>query len=243
MSAPWIAQLEDHGPIYGPSQGDALPGVVILHGSEGPMAGWSHRFAVILAMHGLLALPFGYRTGDFWGIERIEGVDIRGVTDAVDALADHPRCRTAGLFGWSMGGNLALLVASIANDAERLPFVAAHAAPDVALAAFDIARFRAEGHGAPQADAPAAFHWPGHEDRLRPGTPIEIERYPGPVFLSTGDADTVVEPSNTLRLAERLRGAGNPADLFVAEGQGHALDFDTEPELWGRLTTFIGRAT
>ena len=78
---------------------------------------------------------------------------------------------------------------------------------------------------------------------MRPGSVIEIERYRGPVFLSVGDADTVADPAMTQRLARRLDEAGRPADLFVAPGQDHAFDFDTEPQLWARLLNFIGRAT
>ena len=46
-----------------------LPGVVVVHGAKGPMAGWSHRFAAILAAHGLRALPRSYGAGDFFGAE------------------------------------------------------------------------------------------------------------------------------------------------------------------------------
>ena len=46
------------GPIYGPGDDrDALVGVVIVHGSEGPMAGWAHRFAALLAARTGEALP------------------------------------------------------------------------------------------------------------------------------------------------------------------------------------------
>lgn len=243
MTGPRIETVKGHGPVYGPQEGEGLPGVVILHGSEGPMAGWNHRFATILAMHGVLALPISYGTGDYFGVERIGDVDAALVPDAVDALGAHPRCKGAGLFGWSMGGSLALLVASIVADAGRLRFVAAHAARDAVPQAFDPEAFRAGGPGEGGPDAPRAFRWAGHDDRMTPGRAIEIERYPGPVFLSTGDADNVTEPVHTHRLAARLEAAGNPADIFVAPGQDHALDFETEPQLWARLTDFIGRAT
>jgi hypothetical protein len=40
------------GPGCGPGTGTGLPGVVVVHGPEGRGAGWSRRFAAILAAHG-----------------------------------------------------------------------------------------------------------------------------------------------------------------------------------------------
>lgn len=242
MTGPRIDAIDGVGPVYGPIEGDDLPGVVILHGSEGPMAGWNHRFAVILAMHGILALPLAYGEGDYFGVERIEDVDVSPALAAVEALGAQPRCRGAGLFGWSMGGTLTLLVASGVADAAQLPFAAAHAPLDAAPEAFEPERFRAGEGRDGAADAPRAFRWAGHDDLLTPGRPIGIERYQGPVFLSTGDGDSVTDPARTRRLAARLKAAGNTPDLFIASGQDHALDFGAEPQLWARLSRFIGRA-
>ena len=233
--------LPPHGPVYGPSEGSALPGVVVLHGSEGPMAGWAHRFAAILAAHGLLALPWSYGAGDFWAAGPIRDVDARGVPAAAAALAAHPRCRGAGLFGWSRGGELAVLAASLEASNDRLAFVAAHAPSDRVNGAFDPAAFRDEGRQ-DDPDGPRAWTWRGQDALLSPGAAIEIERYPGPVFLSVGTADEVWDHEMTLNLSGRLAAAGRPADLFVAEGQGHGFGFDREPELWSRLLAFIGRA-
>ena len=52
--------LPDWGTTYGPPGEGPFPAVLLLHGSEGPWSGWSHRNAVILAAHGFLAFPFGY---------------------------------------------------------------------------------------------------------------------------------------------------------------------------------------
>ncbi len=233
--------LGTHGPVYGPAEGEDLVGLVILHGSEGPFAGWAHRFAAILATHGVLALPWAYGEGDFWGAGSIKDVDIRGVEAAVSALGDHPRCRGAGLLGWSRGGELALLVASLIEDPARLPFVAAHAPSDRVNEAFDPEVFRREEWREEiDPDGARAWVWPGFEDRLVPGSEIEIEQFRGPVFLSVGDADEITDPACTYRMAARLEAAGTPADLFIAPGQGHAYDFDTEPQLWTRLLAFIG---
>ncbi|MBF9032080.1 prolyl oligopeptidase family serine peptidase [Rhodobacterales bacterium HKCCE3408] len=235
-----IEDVEGIGPLYGPEADGPGPAVAILHGSEGPGAGWSHRFAAILAAHGMRALPLAYGTGDVWGAGEIREVDIAALVEQGARLRGHPSITTLDLFGWSRGGELAMHMAAVAG--AELPFrrVAAHAPADHCVPAFDIARMR-RGEPRPEAtaDAGRAWVWAGQDDRLVPGRPIEIERFPRPVFLSVGAADEVWDHRMTLRLADRLATAGNPADLFVVEGQGHAYDFGVEPELWRRLLAFF----
>ncbi|MBF9034716.1 prolyl oligopeptidase family serine peptidase [Rhodobacterales bacterium HKCCE2091] len=228
------------GPLYLPAGTGAVDAVMILHGSEGAGSGWSHRFAAILAAHGLAALPHAYGEGDVWGAGDIAGVDISAIPAVGRRILDHPRVARLHLLGWSRGGELAMHVGAIGG--ADLPFasIAAHAAADHVIPAFEIAAFRAGRDR--DAGERRAWTWPGRDDRLAPGAPIEIGRYPGPVFLSVGTADEVWDHAMTLRLAERLRAAGNPPELWVAEGQGHAFDFDTEPELWSRLLSFFARA-
>lgn len=204
LETPW-----GHGPVYGHGAGGGLPGVVVLDGAQRPIAGWAHRFAAILAVHGCLALPWSYGEGDFFGAGPNREADVSALPGAASALAAHPRCREAGLFGWSRGGKPVLLAASFVADRARIAFAGARAAPDAVREAFD---------------------------------PDAIERFPGAVFPSVGDADELTDPAATRRLAARLA-AGRPADVFVARGQGHALDFDTEPALRVGILAFIGRAT
>ena len=228
------------GPVYGPASGGGGPSAVVGHGAEGPGAGWSHRFAAILAAHGMRALPVAHGGGDIFGAGRIEGVDLRMIPEAGRDLAAHGRCSwRVRLFGWSKGGEAPLLVAALAPA----PFscVAAHAAPRRRTAAFDPAAFRAGGGIARVPDAPRALVWAGHEGDLVPGRPIPLERAVVPLFLSSGTADEVVPHADTRDMARRLEAAGRPADLFVAEGQGHGLDVHVEPALWAWLAAFLGR--
>lgn len=235
-----LHQMGAHGPVYGPAEGMNLPCVVILHGAEGPMAGWSHRFAAILAAHGMLALPWSYGAGDFFGAGPMHEVDLSVLPDAAAALASHPRGNgRVGLFGWSKGAEAALIAAALAPPGA-FACVAAHAAPDRIGGALDPAVLRAGGHWRLDApDDPRAWRWPGRDDRLVPGTPLPVTAAPMPLFLSVGTADEVWPSAETLTLARRLEAAGRPADLFVAEGQGHGFDFDAEPQLWARLTAFL----
>lgn len=237
-----IEMLDGHGPVYGPSGTGHAPGIVVVHGGEGPMAGWSHRFAAILAAHGFFALPVSYGQGDFFAAGPIRDVALESLRDAGAALMALPRVDLVGGFGWSKGAEQLLLLASLLGAETPFAAIAAHAAPDRVTAAFDPAAFRA---GAPalatDPDAPRAWTFAGEDARLAPGAEIGIERYPGPVFLSVGDADEVWDHHMTLALAARLAAAGRPADLFVAQGEGHALSFQREPELWFRLAAFFGR--
>lgn len=238
-----ILEIAGVGPLYAPQRSGSVPTILILHGSEGPMSGWSHRFAAILAAWGVAALPYSYGTGDVWGAGDILEVDISVIPEAAERLAAHPRVGTLDLFGWSRGGELAMHLGAIVG--KDLPFrrIAAHAPADSCIPAFRIGRLRAGVmRTEPGPDAPRAWVWDGHNDQLIPGEKIEIERFPRPVFLSVGTADEVWDHQMTLNLAARLEAAGNPPDLYLAEGQGHAFDFTTEPTLWARLLDFIHRA-
>ena len=60
------------------------------------MAGWAHRFAVILAAHGVLALPHSYGTGDVWGAGEIGDVPV--------AVTFCPLCNSAIVFDRRVDG-------------------------------------------------------------------------------------------------------------------------------------------
>lgn len=228
--------------LYAPPGSGPAPAVAVLHGGEGPGAGWSHRFAAILAAHGFLALALEYGEGDVFGAGPIRAVPLPPLAATLAALAGHPRARGLALFGWSKGAEAAALLAALAADELPLAALALHAPPDVVTPAFDPAAFRTGGAlPAPDPGAPPAWAWPGREAALRPGTPLPVEAVRAPVFLSSGTADPVFPHAMTLALARRLAEAGRPADLFAAEGQGHGYDWATEPVLWARLTAFLRR--
>ncbi|MEM6389190.1 MAG: prolyl oligopeptidase family serine peptidase [Pseudomonadota bacterium] len=221
--------------LYGPADGAPAPGIVILHGSEGPGAGWSHRFAAILAAHGFWACPFGYGTGDVWGAGAIRDVDISVIPANAARIGDLPEITALHLLGWSRGGELAMHLAALGGDDLPFASIAAHAPADRVIGPFDAQAFR-------QGEAPAsgrAWVWPGHEEALAPETAIAVENFSRPVFLSVGSFDEVWNPDMTRALYDRRKSAGLPTELYWAEGQGHAFDADTEPEFWRRLTAFF----
>ena len=242
-----LEQFGPHGALYGPAEGSGWPAVLLLHGAEGPMAGWSHRFAAILAAHGYLALAAEYGAGDIFGAGPIRDVPLPRVLDTARALTAHPRAAgPVGLFGWSKGGEAALILGALMGADGPFACIAAHAPTGQITGAFDPVAFReALAAGEIRLDTdpsgPRAWTWPGLDDRLAPGAAIAVEDCPVPLFLSHGTADPIVPHSRTQALVDRLIAVGRPADLFIAEGQGHGFDYDTEPELWAQLVAFLDR--
>jgi len=107
--------LPDWGTTYGPPGDGPFPAIVILHGSEGGWAGWSHRMAVILAAHGYLAYPHTYsRGGNGWNAGSIKDVSLDRTVQALEALRAFPfAAPRLGLYGVSRGAEHALLVSTL----------------------------------------------------------------------------------------------------------------------------------
>ena len=164
------------------------PGIVVLHGSEGGFAGWSDWEALILAGYGFCTIAPGYsRGGNAWHAGDIRDVDL----DATESMLIWMResgisSGRVGLFGTSRGAEHALLVTSLMarEQSAGLPdAVAVHAPSDVIVGAFMANDFQPGGELPPTCYEPA-WRWRGASDTLRPDTPIEIERYDGPLFIS-----------------------------------------------------------
>ncbi len=63
--------------------------------------------------------------------------------------------------------------------------------------------------------------WRGSSDGLLPTTPIEIERYAGPLMLSAGTHDAMWTIEMTRRLEARLRQHGRWPIVHYDEGEDH----------------------
>lgn len=235
-----LIDLGAHGWLYTPDT--ASPGILVLHGGEGSMSGWAHRFAAILAAHGYAALAYPYAPGgSVFQAGPIRDVPLENTVAALAALRAHPACNgSVGIFGWSKGGEHTLLIATemARRGISPLPdAIAAHAPFDAITPAFDPASLIPGG--APAEPGGTAWQWEGSAEGLEPGTRVEIETFPNPVFLSVGLADELTDATMTLRIAETLTEAGRLPDLLTIEGQGHAYDAVSEPILWARLTSFF----
>lgn len=114
--------LPEWGTTYGPPGERPFPTVMILHGSEGALSGWSHRNAVLLAAHGFLAFPFGYsQGGNVWNAGSIHEVSLDRSVAALEALRGFDvSSGRVGLYGVSRGAEHALLLTSLmAREAYR----------------------------------------------------------------------------------------------------------------------------
>lgn len=240
--------IPDWGTTYGPPGEGPFPAVMILHGSEGAWSGWSHRNAVILAAHGFLAFPFGYsKGGNAWNAGSIEEVALDRTVEALQALRAFPSVGgKVGLYGVSRGAEHALLLTTLMqrDGIAGLPdAVAAHSAPDVICGAFDARRYRDAGDPGwmPWDPGMRAWSWRGSSDDLLPTTPIAIERFGGPLFLSHGTADRVWSVEMTHRLVARLEAAGRHPEVHYYEGEDHIPGSAAENEHHEHIVSFFER--
>jgi dipeptidyl aminopeptidase/acylaminoacyl peptidase len=240
--------LPEWGTTYGPAGEGPFPAILVLHGSEGGFSGWSHRHAVLLAAHGFLAFPFPYsRQGNAWNAGNICDVPVDRTVEALHALRGFgPVDGRVGLYGCSRGAEHALLVTAlmmrdgISGVADAL---AVHAPSDVICGGFDARTHRDPGDPGWQSwdTSFRAWTWKGSSEGLLPTTPIAIEPYQGPVFISHGLKDTLWSHRMSERLADRLSKAGNAPELHLYEGQGHVPDSEGENIHHQKLLNFFDR--
>jgi len=236
-------ELSGLGHAYAPAGDGPFPAIVLLHGSEGA-GGWlGHRDAALFAAHRFLAYPLPYAVGGGpWIGGDIWNVALDHTEQALERLRALPICNgKVGIYGWSRGGEHALLATALmaaVGSAAQPDAVAAHAAPDRTFAAWRNTFARRPDDAAPPP------HWDWQEARYDPDLPawswrgepvphhlpIELEAYAGPVFLSTGDQDEIWPAAMTSRMADRLRGAGRTPEVHIYEGQPHMPG----PAAWNR---------
>jgi dipeptidyl aminopeptidase/acylaminoacyl peptidase len=220
--------LPGWGVTYGPPGDGSFPAVMLLHGSEGAWAGWSHRDAMLFAAHGFLAFPYGYSSGgNAWNAGHIIDYPLDRSVEAFKALREFQFAdKRVGLYGISRGAEHALLLGSLmARDKiEGMPdAIAAHSPPDAVCGAFDARSFRDGGDPGWQAwdVSKRAWTWRNSHEGLLPTTPIEIGRYPGPLLLSHGTKDRMWSVEMTKRLEQRLREHGRSPEVHYYEGEDH----------------------
>jgi dipeptidyl aminopeptidase/acylaminoacyl peptidase len=232
--------------VYVPKGRERSPGVVVLHGSEGGWSGWSSWLALALAMHGFVTVAPNYaKGGNGWHAGDIHDVDLEGTVEALDRLRGHEAVGggRVGLFGVSRGAEHALLLVSLmARDGvPGLPdAVAAHSPSDTIAPPFISANYHPTERRAAD-PSKRAWRWRGSSDDLKPTTPIEVERYAGPLFLSHGEADPVWTVECTRRLEARMTAAGRSPEVHYYAGELHNFRAETRNLQHARLVAFFRR--
>jgi dipeptidyl aminopeptidase/acylaminoacyl peptidase len=231
--------------LYLPKGRERSPGILLLHGSEGPNGGWSSLYALALAIQGFVtfALPYS-KGGNIWHAGDIHDVDLDRTVDALRWLRQHPTVSgKVGLFGWSRGAEHAILLVSLMAryGLAGLPdAVAAHAPSDTIAGAFIAGTWNPKERETWD-PSKRAWRWRGTSEGLAPTTPIELERYTGPVFLSHGEADQVWTVECTRRLEARLRAAGRNPEVHYYPGEGHGFRAETRNVAHEQLVGFFRR--
>jgi dipeptidyl aminopeptidase/acylaminoacyl peptidase len=228
-----------------PAGSGRRPGILFLHGSEGRFAGWSPCQALAFAHQGFVTLAFGYgKNGNAWHAGDIHEVDLDDTAQALQGLRAHDAVSgKVGLFGASRGGEHALLLTSLmARDrVAGLPdAVAAHSPSDTIVGAFIAGSFSPKEREVWD-PSKRAWRWRGSSEGLLPTTPIEIERYEGPIFLSHGEADSVWTVECTRRLETRLTRAGRSPEVHYYPEQDHRLTPEAQNLQYARLVSFFRR--
>ncbi|MFO0740670.1 MAG: hypothetical protein U0270_32535 [Labilithrix sp.] len=171
------------------------PAIVMLHGSEGGSEGSIEGFAQEMSAEGFVVLTLCWF--DCKGLSStIERIPLETVVNAGRWLKGTKDVNgKVGLFGWSRGAEMSLLVGSKTNT-DPYSVIAVHAPSDTVVAAFDpksdTGDILENGKPAP------AWTWKGKDlfgepDTTfeTPGPLIDVNAFKGPLYVSQGTADEV----------------------------------------------------
>jgi dienelactone hydrolase len=215
------------------------PGIVMLHGSEGGSAPYIQSFAAQIASAGFVVVTLCW-FGCPGKPDKLLDIPLESVVDMGQWLKTSGGVQggKVGLFGWSRGAELSLLLTSLVGTA---PFeaVAVHAPSDTVVAAFDPAMAHVPPHyGAiPETDAQgdtipaAAWTWHGEPLHGEPsfnlasrGPTIAVTSYPGPVYVSQGEDDQIWSVDRGRHVvAERAAVPALVTESHFYPNEGHVL--------------------
>lgn len=232
--------------IYWPGNEPPRGGVVCLYGSEGGASGWNDLTCALFAANGFAALAHrNTENSPLLTRPDIDDVPLEGAEAALACLRATlaPHGCGIGLFGISRGAEHALLLAQLLAEegSPDLPdAVASHSPPDAAWPAYITADFQTGQPWAGDRHRPA-WSWRGGHERTRPGTPLETERFPNPVFIAQGTADQVWDADMARRLVARMTERGRAPEAHFFEGEGHTFRSEARNRGWELLVDFFAR--
>jgi dipeptidyl aminopeptidase/acylaminoacyl peptidase len=229
------------------------PGIIMLHGSEGGSETYIDDFATDIAKTGFVVVTMCW-FGCTGKPDKILRIPLESVVDIGKWLATSPDVSggNVGLFGWSRGAELSLLVSSLTGTAPYKA-VAVHAPSDTVVAAFDPATENDPPSygGIDENGKPApSWTWQGKELFGEPddsptavGPLIEVTKFTGPVYVSQGTADEVWPVTRGQHVvAERNAVPGLVTESHFFQGEGHVLMNPTNRATWtNEVSSFFQR--
>jgi dienelactone hydrolase len=216
------------------------PGLLMLHGSEGGTDGTIEADAAFLAQQGFVVVTLCW-----FGCQGTPDIVLRVPLDrTVEAgtwlgSTEEVRGKKVGLFGWSRGAEQTVLIGSLLKTQTPFAALAVHAASDTVVAAYNPATDDSpmETKSGRSVPAPA---WTfkgtplfGEETASAFGTGprIEIEKYPGPLFVSHGMKDQLWEVARGQRLVEsRKRVPGAVTEAHFWPGVDHVIETQADQD-------------
>jgi pimeloyl-ACP methyl ester carboxylesterase len=211
------------------------PAIVFLHGSEGGDEGSAAEFAKEISDQGFVVLSFCW-FGCQGTPAKIHDVSLDRTIAAAEWLAStrEVKGKKLGLFGWSRGGEQAVLLGSLVKSTKLVSAVAAHAPSDTIVCAFDPS---SQDGGIDETDPAtgastfaSAWTWKGSKlygERAEPfgsGPRIAVEAYAGPMWISHGTADEVWEVQRSERIvASRKENAALVTEANFWSDEPHSV--------------------
>jgi dipeptidyl aminopeptidase/acylaminoacyl peptidase len=228
------------------------PGLLMLHGSEGGADGSIEEDAKFFAQSGYVVVTlcwFGCN-----GLpNKILRVPLDRTVDAGTWLGSTTEVagKKVGLFGWSRGAEQAVLIASVLGTKTPFATVAVHAASDTVVSSYDPTTDNAimETRLGRSVVAPAwtfkgtPIFGEQNANELGTGPRIEIEKYPGALFVSHGMNDQLWEVARSQRLvASRGRVVGLKTEAHYWPGEGHVIETQaTQDKFDAAILPFLAR--
>ncbi|MFZ4080147.1 MAG: alpha/beta hydrolase [Pirellula sp.] len=146
--------------------------------------------------------------------------DVRKALQHVDKHAENWRIDKSklGVFGFSAGGHLSLMLGTTANDKKRGPRIAAVAA---VFPPTDLAPYKTPGN-ARMDQFPALKFDSKRNDEFSPLR--QVSSVDAPTLLVHGDKDELVPISHSQNIKEAFGKEQVPCELVVIQGAAHGFD-------------------
>jgi dienelactone hydrolase len=252
--------------LYVPTGEGPHPGVLLLHGSGGGTHSAYQLLALYLAAHGYAALAYSYygsNDGVVGPRETLGNIELLKTYEAFTWLkkSRFVSGRKVALHGTSRGAEQALLLASLlpGTGFEVPDAVAVHAPTEVVWGSWnwdwddqrcwfpdpnDSSKKLWNPNCGPNPidlseEENIAWRWQGQPLAL--DARIEVEKYPGPYFITHGTSDQIWEVEKTRKIESTLKKADCLHECHYFEGEGHQLGLHAENRRNELLVNFLGR--